>query len=432
MARSRFLTDQARVLCAALLGLAILFGTVGLAVAFFSQGPSPEEIAAGRMLFIHQFTPNDRLCGDGDGLGPVFNERSCVACHFLGGVGGAGPNENNVISFEVFPTPERPQLLAGGVHSCAIEDSLLESVDRLKQMFPPIPGATQIVNGCSVQASDFDPLVVEEINTPALFGAGLIDRLPSASIIMHGAQRTLGKLARELEGDFSGTGLGRPRRTKSGRAGKFGWKGQFASLEEFVAAACAMELGLTNPKAAQPVALMHIEDRDAKLDMTRRQLRELVSFVSSLPAPQQVMPTDPTLRQAVQRGEQVFVEIGCAECHVPDMGGIKGIYSDFHLYEVEDDEASSTYVEPEFSPRFTLPDDHARPQEWKTPPLWGVADSAPYFHDGRTPTLSAAIKRHGRDARFARDNFRDLKQPDQFALLAFLRSLRAPVVTPST
>jgi len=50
-------------------------------------GPSAsaKDIAAGRELFEHEWTPNDPLAA-GDGLGPVFNDRSCVACHFQGGV----------------------------------------------------------------------------------------------------------------------------------------------------------------------------------------------------------------------------------------------------------------------------------------------------------------------------------------------------------
>ena len=50
------------------------------------------------------------------------------------------------------------------------------------------------------------------------------------------------------------------------------------------------------------------------------------------------------------------------------------------------------------SPSVPLPDGHPLPEEWKTPPLWGVADSAPYFHDGGSPTLDAAIRRHEGDA----------------------------------
>jgi CxxC motif-containing protein (DUF1111 family) len=73
-----------------------------------------------------------------------------------------------------------------------------------------------------------------------------------------------------------------------------------------------------------------------------------------------------------------------------------------------------------------LPTDFPRPSEWKTPPLWGVANSAPYFHDGATPTLRDAILRHGADAKAVTDLFRRLPLSDQEALVAFLQTLRAP------
>src|SRR5215212_5434996 len=56
---------------------------------------SPESVAAGRDLFTHEWTPKDSLTR-GDGLGPVFNASSCVACHNQGGVGGGGPIAQNV------------------------------------------------------------------------------------------------------------------------------------------------------------------------------------------------------------------------------------------------------------------------------------------------------------------------------------------------
>src|SRR5262249_55760979 len=62
------------------------------------------EIAAGRELFEHEWQPNDPLA-HGDGLGPVFNARSCASCHFQGGLGGGGDVEHNAMSFEVFPSP---------------------------------------------------------------------------------------------------------------------------------------------------------------------------------------------------------------------------------------------------------------------------------------------------------------------------------------
>jgi len=49
--------------------------------------------------------------------------------------------------------------------------------------------------------------------------------------------------------------VGRTSRVADGRVGRFGWKGQMASLSDFVRAACANELGLGNPSHAQPVPL---------------------------------------------------------------------------------------------------------------------------------------------------------------------------------
>lgn len=404
--------------------LVVLVGT-GAIWAWSFKGPSPEDLAAGKDLFEHEYSVNDARCGDGDGLGPVFNQRSCVACHFLGGVGGAGPNDHNVTAYEAFPVPGRTDIRGGVIHRFAVEKVFLESTDQLRSIFPVIPDAIRASDGCATIVQDFDPLQIEEINTPALFGAGVIDDLSDTALGIHAAKRSIGRVSREFGGDFSGTGVGRLR-IRGGRTGKFGWKGQFATLEEFVATACAMELGLTNPMVSQPIPISGGRDDEAELDMTKKELYQLVAFVKNLPRPQQVIPTDSRARDATLLGEQLFSSIGCADCHLPELGGVQGIYSDFHLYEVEHEKDTQDYIEPEFDPKFTLPSDHPRPSEWQTPPLWGVADSAPYFHDGKSPTLLAAIKRHGRDARAARQQFEQLSPPEKQAVVAFLQSLRAP------
>ena len=70
--------------------------------------------------------------------------------------------------------------------------------------------------------------------------------------------------------------------------------------------------------------------------------------------------------------------------------------------------------------------DGARPQEWRTPPLWGIADSAPYLHDGRAETLDEAIAAHGGESWKIRAAYRALPEDDRRDLLSFLESLRAP------
>ena len=47
---------------------------------------------AGRDLFMHEWTAGDALASGGDGLGPVFNAASCVACHRQSGRGAGAPS----------------------------------------------------------------------------------------------------------------------------------------------------------------------------------------------------------------------------------------------------------------------------------------------------------------------------------------------------
>jgi hypothetical protein len=81
-------------------GLAFVF-VLPLAIAGGALGaepsrPSSEQLKLGLELFTREWKPNDPRCHGGDGLGPVYNETSCVACHGQGGPGGAGPAGMNV------------------------------------------------------------------------------------------------------------------------------------------------------------------------------------------------------------------------------------------------------------------------------------------------------------------------------------------------
>jgi len=55
-----------------------------------------------------------------------------------------------------------------------------------------------------------------------------------------------------------------------------------------------------------------------------------------------------------------------------------------------------------------------------------VADSAPYMHDGSAPTLQVAIVQHGTEAASVSKAYQELPKADQEALVAFLKTLRAP------
>src|SRR5262249_22885611 len=68
----------------------------------------------------------------------------------------------------------------------------------------------------------------------------------------------------------------------------------------------------------------------------------------------------------------------------------------------------------------------ASPTEWRTTPLWGVASSAPYLHDGSAATLDQGHSLHGGEADKTTQRYTALSSGDRQALLAFLHSLVAP------
>ena len=63
--------------------------------------------------------------------------------------------------------------------------------------------------------------------------------------------------------------------------------------------------------------------------------------------------------------------------------------------------------------------------EWRTTPLWGMRNSAPYLHDGRASTLDDIIAAHGGEASEIRERYRSLTSKQRLTLKAFLNSLAA-------
>jgi CxxC motif-containing protein (DUF1111 family) len=347
-----------------------------------------------------------------------------VACHFQGGVGGGGDSKHNVHAFEVHPAPGRPEVAGGVLHNFAVTRDCRESHNGLHNFFAIIPGGLKIVGGCQIITREFDPVRVDSVNTTALFGAGYIDRISGKSILYESGRKSFGAIGKELLGNLNGISPGRPRILADGRVGKFGWKAQFATLEEFVAAACANELGLGNPMMEQAKPWTRAVYTKVEPDLSKHQFRSLVAFVDTLARPTEIVPIDPAERRLVERGKRLFEQVGCAVCHTPEIGGVAGIYSDFLLHRITGEGIEGgRYTE---EPSTPLPDGHPLQDEWKTPPLWGVADSAPYFHDGGSPTLAAAILRHRGTAASVTKAFEALTAPDRDAIVGFLKSLRAP------
>jgi CxxC motif-containing protein (DUF1111 family) len=161
-----------------------------------------------------------------------------------------------------------------------------------------------------------------------------------------------------------------------------------------------------------------------KNDLDAEQFRALVAFVDTMPRPIEVVPDGAQQQERAGRGRRLFHSIGCAVCHIPDMGGVSGVYSDFLLHRLGDPDGSAgDYGDASPVP---LPEERPHADEWRTPPLWGVADSAPYLHDGNCSTLEKAILHHHGDAKNVLFLYEHCNSDDRAAVIAFLKTLRAP------
>ena len=75
----------------------VMCHAVGGGLARADSGPKKsDQVASGYEIFNREWMPNDPRGHGGDGLGPVYNDSSCVACHNSGGSGGAGPVSKNI------------------------------------------------------------------------------------------------------------------------------------------------------------------------------------------------------------------------------------------------------------------------------------------------------------------------------------------------
>jgi CxxC motif-containing protein (DUF1111 family) len=202
-------------------------------------------------------------------------------------------------------------------------------------------------------------------------------------------------------------------------------------LSEFVRVACANELGLGNPLQAQPASLSQPDYRPRGLDLTDQQCDQMTAFIASLPRPREVIPASAAEAARAVAGKKHFKQIGCTNCHTPDLAEAQGIYSDLLLHQMGEGLGGGGSYGEEPLDSSSEPDSNGgstSPSEWRTPPLWGVADSAPYLHDGRAATLAEAIKLHAGQAATSANRFAGLSGVQQEELIAFLNTLRAPSV----
>ena len=79
--------------------------------------------------------------------------------------------------------------------------------------------------------------------------------------------------------------------------------------------------------------------------LDRKQFRSLVAFVKTLPKPVEATPTNPSEQAAAERGKELFRTVGCAVCHVPDLGiTFSGALEDGHIVGITTEPAPKAQI----------------------------------------------------------------------------------------
>ena len=361
------------------------------------DGLSPAELAA----FVEGDAQFARPFAIAEGLGPIFNNTSCAACH---SGDGRGRPENALTRFSRGLDPAHdlggPQLQDKAIPG-AEPEAVPAGVDRSLRLPPPV------------------------------FGVGLIEAIPEADI-----------LANADPSDSDGDGIsGRPNMvlppefmaahlpTGVPVLGRFSRKAQVSSILEQTVAAYHQDIGITTDflpvENSNPLASEATEaaDRVADPELSAAAVRSVVAYLRML-AP----PAPGALTPARERGRQLFGAAGCASCHVPafrtgpaSIPALAGrdvvLYSDLLLHDMGDGLADGR------------PDGQADGREWRTAPLWGLRVMREFLngqvfllHDGRARSVADAITAHGGEAAAARDAYLALPETDRTALLDFVGS----------
>jgi DNA-binding beta-propeller fold protein YncE len=128
---------------------------------------------------------------------------------------------------------------------------------------------------------------------------------------------------------------------------------------------------------------------------TGQDVADLTTFLHKLPHPPPLLPAtqDANDRQQLARGDKLFGELGCIQCHIPPRT--------YTSHGVVDVGLSDELGQSKFNP----------------PSLRGVSQNARFFHDNRAPTLESIFTDFGHQLP------RDLAPQELADLVRFLKSL---------
>lgn len=431
-------------------------------LSHFSSNITFEEeqtFKLGNALFRKLWVSSPSSTQASDGLGPLFNARSCQSCHLKDGRGHPPEGDNDATSMFLrlarpaettaeiaairnfvavnFPDPTYggqlqelavPGLKAEGHMAIRYAEMPLRLDDGTQaSLRKPVYDATDLNYGPLHSSTTLSPRIA-----PPMTGLGLIEAIHPADI-----------LANADAEDSNNDGIsGRPAIVRDAGTGKitlgrFGWKAENPSVRQQSAGAFAGDIGISSPDVPKHYGDCTANQSECLSLATGVQKRlgtseapdpvmGLVTFYSknlAVPARRKVEDAQ------VLRGKQQFYNLGCVSCHTPKFVTSRDAenkahrfqliwpYSDFLLHDMGDGLADGQQV------------GVANGNEWRTPPLWGIGLTETvnghtfFLHDGRARNLEEAILWHGGEAQTARDGYSALLKSDRDALIKFLESL---------
>jgi CxxC motif-containing protein (DUF1111 family) len=351
-----------------------------------------------------------------DGLGPVYNDKSCVNCH------------QNPVS--------------GGISQ--ITELRAGHQDNYGNFVPATvtinDGNNTIANRSLINDRAICPQAQERkagVDNIATFrtslntlGDGFVEAIDSNTLYQLSINQ-----CNQTYGQICGEFIQVPVLEAQGqiRGGRFGWKNQMSSLLSFSSDAYINEMGITNrlnPTDTTSVCKTTSDPEDASDNTGLFDIDHFAQFMRATNAP----PRDTVLAATpdAQAGQQIFNQIGCNICHVtslttapagtvinggaftvPAALGSKTIhaFSDFLLHNVG---TGDGIVQ-------NGPADTAN--KMRTAPLWGVRTRDRLMHDGESLTRNDAILRHGGEATPVTNNYQSLSTNQKNQLITYLNSL---------
>jgi CxxC motif-containing protein (DUF1111 family) len=373
------------------------------------------------------------------GIGPIFNNTSCVSCHPRDGRVSFPSNINGLSGFFLrtsipgtttqggpLPTPGygtqiQNQAIFGYQPEAKFQvtySSIAHTLSDGTQVILQKPSYSLLEPYVALPSNAmFSP----RLGSP-IFGLGLLEAVPESQILAH--QDILDADGDGISGKANYVWNSVLQQTTLGR---FGWKANTATIIEQCAGAYNGDMGITSTLNPYETGWGQTNGSDALADdpeLTQAELEAVTFYTQTLgvPAPRNV--TD----DSVKRGAYVFEKIDCAQCHIPKMttgnNTISALrnqtiypYTDLLVHDMGEELADNR------------PDFLADGKEWRTRPLWGIGltqvvnGHTHFLHDGRAKNITEAILWHGGEAENSRDQFKELSTKDREDLLNFLNSL---------